>query len=102
MYRLDTIVFTQVAREFETDQRSHAVPKKREGFIQQWLHQGGSVLYEIRDARKKLFAHAIAAAGKLDRAHFYVRPQSLLPLAEYQGSTPRIRKAEQAKRIVRI
>ena len=81
---------TKLARQFKRDHSAHAVTKKRERFVKQWLNILRKFMYHARHLFNGGFVEARSSAGIMNNNAFDGTRKVLTPLGEDRRSATRI------------
>jgi hypothetical protein len=96
VFRLKAAISTELTRQLEADDGSHAMPEKSERRIEQRKESVGNRFDERLKPSERLLAELVLSSRKLNRANLYRGRETFRPCAVKRGSASRIRKAEQA------
>src|SRR5215213_1224898 len=95
MIRFDAMLRTQPAREFETNQRAHAMTKQRERSIEVWKDLASQRFNERFDSRVTWFSQSKLTARQHSGNHFNIGMNLPRPGTVNRAAAAGIRKTEQ-------
>jgi hypothetical protein len=95
MIRFYAMLRTQAAREFETDQRAHAMTKQRELSIEMWNDLASEGFNEWFDVHVSGVPQSKLTPGQHSRNHFNIGMNLSGPGTVNRTAAAGIRKAEQ-------
>src|SRR5712692_6985813 len=95
--RLHTILSAKLPGEFKAHQCSQAVAEEGKRLVQEWQEGLSEGLDKRRELSERRLHQPSSPSGELNRTDLNIRWQAVQPSAKNQGTTSRVREAEQTE-----